>query len=66
MRLHVVCADMSEWCSPDEATSESGYTMVAVGAARCAPWVAWIGGNAVVHFVWVGTLLGCQIYQVTN
>lgn len=30
----------------------------------CSPWVAWIALNCVVHFLWVGTLLGCQLYQI--
>jgi len=60
----VLSVDLCEWCPPDKATSESGYFMIVVNAAMCAPWVAWIGANAVVHYVWVGTLLGCQIYQV--
>jgi len=62
----IVCADLYDWCRPDKQTSESGAFMILVNAAMCAPWVAWIGANAVVHFVWVGTLLGCQIYQVDN
>jgi len=60
-----ICTDLSEWCPPSKETAESGYFMIVVHAAMCAPWVAWIGGNAVVHFFWVGTLLGCQIYQVS-
>lgn len=61
-----VCADLSEWCRPDKETSESGYLMIVVNAAMCAPWVAWIGANGIVHFVWVGALLGCQLYQVSD
>jgi len=61
-----VCTDLYEWCQPDKETAESGFFMIIVNAGMCAPWVAWIGGNAVVHFVWVGTLLGCQMYQVGN
>jgi len=61
-----VCADLSEWCRPDKQTSESGYLMIIVNAAVCAPWVAWIGANGIVHFVWVGALLGCQLYQVSD
>jgi len=59
-----MCTDLYEWCRPDKETLESGYMMVVANAAMCAPWVAWIGGNAIVHFVWVGILLGCQLYQV--
>lgn len=54
--------DFVEWCNMD--LSRDGYFSGLMKAAVCAPWVAWIGGNAVVHFTWVGMLLGCQIYQV--
>jgi len=63
---YITCVDLYEWCQPDKETSDSGYSMILLKAAMCAPWVAWIGGNAVVHFFWVGALLGCQIYQVGN
>jgi palmitoyltransferase len=53
---------MSEWCPQDPM--KNGYMISVVNAAVCAPWVAWIGGNAAVHFMWVGMLLGCQLYQI--
>lgn len=32
----------------------------------CDGWLAWIGANALLHFIWVGTLFCCQMYQVQN
>jgi len=64
MLFYCLHTDMYEWCRPNKETSESGYLMILVNASMCAPWVAWIAANGVVHFVWVGTLLGCQLYQV--
>ena len=55
-------ADLVEWCNVN--VSRDGYYTALTTAAVCSPWVVWIGGNAVVHFTWVGMLLGCQLYQV--
>lgn len=32
---------------------------------RCNSWVTWGAINAFAHIFWVGTLLGCQLYQIS-
>ncbi|KFM66096.1 Palmitoyltransferase ZDHHC17, partial [Stegodyphus mimosarum] len=33
-------------------------------ASRISGWVSWIAANALLHSIWVGCLLLCQLYQV--
>ncbi|XP_022902031.1 palmitoyltransferase Hip14 [Onthophagus taurus] len=48
-------------CRVDQAPSYwAGFLTI----ARCEPWVAWVGVNALLHFGWVLMLLICQLYQI--
>lgn len=33
--------------------------------AECDAWVAWVACNAFLHSIWVATLFGCQMYQIS-
>ncbi|XP_046671938.1 palmitoyltransferase Hip14 [Homalodisca vitripennis] len=33
--------------------------------AQCDSWVAWVAANAFLHSIWVATLFGCQLYQIS-
>lgn len=61
----VLCISLVDWvetCNLNIGTD--GFFDSLTKILVCSPWVAWIALNAAVHFLWVGTLLGCQLYQV--
>ncbi|KAJ8299433.1 hypothetical protein KUTeg_023493, partial [Tegillarca granosa] len=43
---------------------EDGITGVVYKVLKSSPWVFWISLNAMIHSVWVGILLLCQLYQI--
>ncbi|KAJ8307797.1 hypothetical protein KUTeg_014653 [Tegillarca granosa] len=45
---------------------EDGITGVVYKVLKSSPWVFWISLNAMIHSVWVGILLLCQLYQVSK
>ncbi|ESO09131.1 hypothetical protein HELRODRAFT_169073 [Helobdella robusta] len=53
---------MSSTCYWD--TKVNGLMWTLYNSCFCAPWVAWVAVNALLHFLWVGILLVCQLYQV--
>jgi len=43
-----------------------GIFVVIAKVIECGPWVFWISLNAIIHLIWVITLLSCQLYQVSS
>ncbi|KAK2144610.1 hypothetical protein LSH36_743g00003 [Paralvinella palmiformis] len=41
-----------------------GIFVVIAKVIECGPWVFWISLNAIIHLIWVITLLSCQLYQI--
>ncbi|XP_074660253.1 palmitoyltransferase ZDHHC17-like [Tubulanus polymorphus] len=52
------------WKEHCKIQSSDGFMAALSTSMSCAPFVFWIFANAVLHFIWVGALLVCQIYQV--
>ena len=44
---------------------DDGFFMALARITKCNSWVFWIAINAFLHFFWVGSLLGHQLYQVS-
>lgn len=45
---------------------QDGLISTIAAMMTCCPWVFYIGCHAIFHFFWVGTLLACQLYQVSS
>lgn len=50
------------WTNLTEEDTPDNYF---IAAATCDSWVMWVAINTALHFLWVGTLLACQSYQVS-
>ncbi|XP_071954906.1 palmitoyltransferase ZDHHC17-like [Antedon mediterranea] len=44
---------------------KDGLWIFAGQLMSCSPWVFWISLNSLVHIMWVGLLLVCQLFQIS-
>ena len=66
----IMCALMVKGCL-EYWLYECGVSIPHVGlwqglgaGGSCAPWIGWVGANALLHAGWVSTLFLCQMYQI--
>ena len=55
----------SDWDATAGIQVIDSWVSIVSKIMQYSPWYVWIQMNAIVHLVWVGALLICQMYQVS-
>ncbi|KAL0268773.1 UNVERIFIED_CONTAM: hypothetical protein PYX00_010589 [Menopon gallinae] len=66
MCVFVVFGSAEYWKRMCKITPVSESLWLAIGdSLSCEGWISWVAVNAIVHSIWVATLFGCQLYQIS-